>query len=125
MDLRAQLSHEINARYMVPPSWWAPNASLVEASPPVIPHLACSSCSREGMCTRCKADAEDEVARKQVRRYTVTRSLKKIKQQDVSECKCNVWFRMSDDSGSGVGGQSLPRYAAGVSSMVAFEQSIL
>lgn len=61
-----QLSHEINARYRVPPSWWTPAAALVETPPPVMPQLACNTCSREGLCTRCKNDAADATTRLKV-----------------------------------------------------------
>eukprot|EP00903_Cladosiphon_okamuranus_P011737 g11035.t1 len=63
LDYVEMLSHEINTRYRIPPSWWTPTAALVDVPPPSMPHLACSTCSREGLCTRCKADAADRKAR--------------------------------------------------------------
>lgn len=63
---RCQLSHEINGRYRIPPTWWTASAALVDTPPPVMPHLACATCSREGLCTRCKVDAADAATRLKV-----------------------------------------------------------
>eukprot|EP00904_Undaria_pinnatifida_P007460 jgi/Undpi1/3844/HiC_scaffold_16.g07213.m1 len=61
------LSHEINRRYRVPPTWWTASACFVDTPPPVMPHLACATCSREGLCTRCKVDAADAATRLKIK----------------------------------------------------------
>lgn len=63
-----QLSHEINSRYRIPPTWWTPSAALVDIPPPYSQEFKCNTCSREGKCTRCKADDADRLEREKVRR---------------------------------------------------------
>ncbi|CAM9418569.1 unnamed protein product [Discosporangium mesarthrocarpum] len=63
LDYVEMISHEINSRFFVPPSWWTPGAGVLETPPPVMPTLG-SICSREGLCTRCKKDRDDEDARR-------------------------------------------------------------
>ncbi|CAM9228787.1 unnamed protein product [Ectocarpus fasciculatus] len=64
LDYVEMLSHEINSRYRIPPTWWTPSAALVDIPPPKAQEFACNVCSREGKCTRCKADENDEQERK-------------------------------------------------------------